>query len=326
MANPNTLVFTPGDPAGIGPDLAVALADQPMTDRVVIIADLDILTDRAIQLHRNVAFDAYDADRLDSSAIEVLHLECDHPVTAGQGDPGYADYIMGTLNRAVDGCLSGEFDALVTGPVNKEIMNRSGADFMGHTEYLADRTGADCPVMLLMSENLKVALVTTHIPISQVPDQITCQRIVSIGRILHNDLEKWFGLKSPRIGICGLNPHAGEGGKLGHEEITEIVPAIEILHLENIDATGPVPADTIFASHQVDEFDVILAMYHDQGLPVIKHGAFGSIVNITLGLPIIRTSVDHGTAYGIAGKGSANTGSLQHALSLAGTLSHKQKK
>lgn len=321
-----TLVFTPGDPAGIGPDLAVALAGQQATDRIVIVADREVLTDRANQLGRNAVFDEYGADRIDSSAVEVLHIKCDHRVTAGKGNPAFAEYITSTLNRAVDGCLSGEFDAMATGPVNKEMMNRSGTGFMGHTEYLADRTGAGCPVMMLMSENLKVALVTTHVPLSQVPAQVTSERIVAIGRILHRDLARWFGLRTPRIGICGLNPHAGEGGKLGHEETAQIIPAIEILRQENIDATGPVPADTIFAAHRLKQYDVVLAMYHDQGLPVIKHGAFGSIVNVTLGLPIIRTSVDHGTAYDIAGSGAANPGSLRHALSVASMLSDRQKK
>lgn len=321
MANPNTLVFTPGDPAGIGPDLAVALADQPSTDKIVVIADRNMLNDRASQLGRNVNFGDYSDNHFDGTAIDILHLECAPTVSAGQGNPRHANYITETLNRAVDGCLSGEFDALVTGPVNKEMMSRSGIDFMGHTEYLAKRTGADCPVMLLMSEKFKVALVTTHIPISQVPSQITCERIVNIGRTLHSDLAKWFGIEAPRIGICGLNPHAGEGGKLGHEELSEIIPAIEILRQEAINVTGPVPADTIFTTRQMELFDVVLAMYHDQGLPVIKHSAFGNIVNVTLGLPIVRTSVDHGTAYDIAGKGIADPGSLKYALSLAGKLS-----
>ena len=325
MTRLNTLAFTPGDPAGIGPDLTIALTEQPMTDRIVIIADSNLLTERANQLGRKIAFSSYNARDIDIQGVEVLNIECEHPVIAGQGDPNHTNYILKTLDRAIEGCLSGEFDAMITGPVNKEMMSRSGTSFMGHTEYLAQKTGTDHPVMLMMNESMKVALVTTHIPLSLVASHVICERIVQIGRILHSDLAKWFGLESPRIGVCGLNPHAGEGGKLGHEEITEIIPAIETLRQEDIDITGPFPADTIFAANQSGKFHVVLAMYHDQGLPVIKHSSFGQIVNVTLGLPIIRTSVDHGTAYDIAGQGVADTGSLRHAIALASTLASEKK-
>ena len=321
MTKSSTLVLTPGDPAGIGPDLAVMLSDSTKSSRLVVIADHNMLTDRARLLKYSASFGEYSRNDVNTRGFEILHMDCQFPVAAGKGDPRHSDYIINTLDRAIEGCLSGEFDALVTGPVNKEMMSRSGKKFMGHTEYLAERTGSDCPVMLLMSDQLKVALVTTHIPLSEVPSHISCERIVKVVRVLHRDLQRRFGLISPRIGICGLNPHAGEGGKLGDEEITQIIPAVEMLRGESIDVIGPLAADTVFSHHQLANFDVVLAMYHDQGLPVIKHGAFGEIVNVTLGLPIVRTSVDHGTAYDIAGRGKAKPSSLQCALALAGTLS-----
>ncbi len=252
--------------------------------------------------------------------FEILHVDCPVPVIPGRKDHRHADYIINTLNRGIAGCLNGEFNALITGPINKNLMQCGGFDFMGHTEYLASKTGAEYPVMLLMSETLRVALVTTHLPLSEVPKQITGKRIITTTRILHQFLVEKCRLKSPLIGICGLNPHAGEGGRLGHEEITEIIPAIEILIQEGIKVAGPLPADTIFTRHHLVKYDAILAMYHDQGLPVIKHGHFGATVNVTLGLPIIRTSVDHGTAYDLAGRGMADTGSLQCALMLAEQL------
>ncbi len=325
MAKPSTLALTPGDPAGIGPDLAVAVANFRTADRIVAIADVSVLARRATELGFEISFEPYCPNQFNSH-FEVLHVDCPHPVAPGYGDERHMSYLINTLDRAIDGCLSGEFDALVTGPVNKEMMQRGGFDFMGHTEYLASRTGADCPVMLLMTDSLKVALVTTHIPLSEVPEHVTRERIVTIARILHKDLARRFGLESPRIGVCGLNPHAGEGGRLGHEEMSEIMPAIEILQNEGINAAGPYPADTIFASHRLSQFDVILAMYHDQGLPVIKHRGFGDIVNVTLGLPIVRTSVDHGTAYDIAGCGIADAGSMRKALSLASQLSARCRK
>ena len=320
MKTPKVLAFTPGDPAGIGPDLAVMLADFDTADKIVIIADREVLAARAKLLGQNLSLRDYQPDVL-NAGLEILHTECTFSVTPGCGDPHHTRYVIDALDRAIDGCLSNEFDALVTGPINKEAIIRSGFDFMGHTEYLALRTGADCPVMLLTSENMKVALVTTHLPLNQVAAQVTCPKVVEIGRVLHRDLVNRFGIQSPRIGVCGLNPHAGEGGKLGNEELTQINPAIEILSQEGINVSGPHPADTLFASHRLAQLDAVLAMYHDQGLPVIKHSSFGKIVNVTLGLPIVRTSVDHGTAYDIAGRGVADSGSLHHALTLANQLS-----
>ncbi len=320
MTITRTLALTPGDPAGIGPDLVVMLANSPTADRIVVIADHSVLAERAKLLGRDASFSNYLPEEC-IPGVEIIHVDCQFPVTPGEGDHRHSDYLINTLNRAVEGCLSGEFDALVTGPVNKQKMMQGGFDFLGHTEYLAKLSGAKLPVMLLMNESLKVALVTTHVPLSEVPRYISCERIVAIVQVLHKDLAERFGLDSPRIGICGLNPHAGEGGELGKEEITDIIPAIDSLREEGINASGPYPADTIFTSHQLSKFDVVLAMYHDQGLPVIKHSAFGEIVNVTLGLPIIRTSVDHGTAYDIAGRGVADVGSLRAALELASQLS-----
>ncbi len=324
MSKPKTLALTPGDPAGIGLDLAITLDDFHIADKVVIISDRNVLTERARILGRNPSFRDYQPDQ-PAACVEVLHVECDVPVTVGEGSSQHASYVIDTLDRAVDGCLAGEFDALVTGPVNKEMISRAGFEFMGHTEYLARKTNSPYPVMLLTSEHLKVALVTTHLPLRDVSTHITSERIVAVARVLHRDLVERFGLPSPRIGICGLNPHAGEGGKLGTEEILEIKPAIEILFQEGINVSGPHPADTIFADSRPSKFDVILSMYHDQGLPVIKYGAFGEIVNVTLGLPIIRTSVDHGTAYDISGSGVADSGSLMHAIKLASQLSARAR-
>ena len=316
-----TLALTPGDPAGIGPDLTVLLSKRSTTDRIVVIADRNMLEDRSKLLQCEISFCSYDSESQPADKMEVLHFDCDSPVVPGKGDPSNARYVLNTLDRAVQGCLSQEFDAIVTGPVNKEIIARSGIPFMGHTEYLAELTGSKCPVMLLTDGELRVALVTTHIPLNQVAEAVTCERVTAVATVLHNDLRNRLDIASPRIGVCGLNPHAGEGGVLGDEEIEKIIPAIEMLQKEGINAVGPLPADTIFVQNQLEKFDVILAMYHDQGLPVVKYAGFGEVVNVTLGLPIIRTSVDHGTAYGIAGTGSAEINSLLSAVEMARELS-----
>ena len=315
-----TLALTPGDPAGIGPDLTVLLSKRSTTDRIVVIADRIMLEERSKKLQCETSFCSYNSESQPIDKIEVLHFDCDSPVVPGKGDPSNARYVLNTLDRAVQGCLSREFDAMVTGPVNKEIIARSGIPFVGHTEYLAELTGSKCPVMLLTDGELRVALVTTHIPLNQVAEAITRERVTAVATVLHNDLRSRLDIASPRIGVCGLNPHAGEGGVLGVEEIEKIIPAIEMLQKEGINAVGPLPADTIFVQNQLEKFDVILAMYHDQGLPVVKYAGFGEVVNVTLGLPIIRTSVDHGTAYGIAGTGSAEINSLLSAVEMAREL------
>ena len=315
-----TLALTPGDPAGIGPDLAVLLSKRSTTDRIVVIADRNMLEDRSKLLQCEISFCSYDSESQPADKMEVLHFDCDSPVVPGKGDPSNARYVLNTLDRAVQGCLSREFDAMVTGPVNKEIIARSGIPFVGHTEYLAELTGSKCPVMLLTDGKLRVALVTTHIPLNQVAEAITRERVTAVTTVLHNDLRSRLDIASPRIGVCGLNPHAGEGGVLGDEEIEKIIPAIEMLQKEGVNAVGPLPADTIFVQNQLEKFDVILAMYHDQGLPVVKYAGFGEVVNVTLGLPIVRTSVDHGTAYDIAGTGCADINSLLSAVELAREL------
>ena len=316
-----TLALTPGDPAGIGPDLVVLLSKRSTTDRIVVIADRNMLEDRSKLLQCEISFCSYDSESQPADKMEVLHFDCSSPVVPGKGDPSNARYVLNTLDRAVQGCLGQEFDAMVTGPVNKEIIARSGIPFVGHTEYLAELTGSKCPVMLLTDGELRVALVTTHIPLNQVAEAITRDRITAVASVLHNDIRSRLDIASPRIGVCGLNPHAGEGGVLGDEEIEKIIPAIEMLQKEGINAVGPLPADTIFVQNQLEKFDVILAMYHDQGLPVVKYAGFGEVVNVTLGLPIVRTSVDHGTAYGIAGTGSAEINSLLSAVDMARELS-----
>ena len=316
-----TLALTPGDPAGIGPDLAVLLSKRSTTDRIVVIADRNMLEERSKKLQCEISFCSYDSESQPTDKIEVLHFDCDSPVVPGKGDPSNARYVLNTLDRAVQGCLSREFDAMVTGPVNKEIIARSGIPFVGHTEYLAELTGSKCPVMLLTDGELRVALVTTHIPLNQVAEAITRERVTAVATVLHNDLRSRLDIASPRIGVCGLNPHAGEGGVLGDEEIEKIIPAIEMLQKEGVNAVGPLPADTIFVQNQLEKFDVILAMYHDQGLPVVKYAGFGEVVNVTLGLPIVRTSVDHGTAYDIAGTGCADINSLLSAVEMARELS-----
>jgi 4-hydroxythreonine-4-phosphate dehydrogenase len=252
--------------------------------------------------------------------FRIEHIPLAVPVTAGTLDPRNARHVLALLDRALQGCRSGEFAAMVTAPVQKSVINEAGIAFTGHTEYLAAACGVARPVMLLAAGTLRVALATTHLPLHAVGAAITPQLLDEVLTILQHDLVARFGLPRPRIGVCGLNPHAGEGGHLGHEEIEVIAPAIERARARGIDASGPWPADTIFTPRQLQRFDVVLAMFHDQGLPVLKHAGFGDAVNVTLGLPIIRTSVDHGTALDLAGSGQADAGSLVAAMALATQL------
>jgi len=249
--------------------------------------------------------------------LAVLHLPLAAPCVAGQLDARNAHQVLRLIERAVDGCLSGEFAAMVTAPVQKSVINEAGVAFSGHTEYIAERCGAPLPVMMLTAGSLRVALATTHLPLRAVPDAITLAGLLTVLRILARDLQQYFGIARPRIAVCGLNPHAGEGGHLGREEQLVIEPALRALRAEGLDVHGPLPADTLFVPRNVAGFDAVLAMYHDQGLPVLKHAGFGAAVNVTLGLPIVRTSVDHGTALDLAGTGRAESGSLQAALALA---------
>jgi len=315
------VALTAGEPAGIGPDLCVALAGRPQAAQLVVIADPDLLAERARALGVDLRLTPFDpaepARRSAAGELQVAAVPLRASARAGRLDPANAPYVLQTLDRAVDGCRDGTFDALVTGPVHKGVINDAGIPFSGHTEYLAARTGARQPVMMLAAPGLRVALVTTHVPLAQVSAQVTPERLERVIRVLVADLRQRFGLPRPRILVCGLNPHAGEGGHLGREEIEVIEPVLERLRGDGADLLGPLPADTLFTPRYLAHADAVLAMYHDQGLPVLKHMGFGQAVNITLGLPIVRTSVDHGTALDLAGTGRAEAGSLAAAVTSA---------
>ncbi len=315
------LAITAGEPAGIGPDLCLMLAQHPSPCERVIIADPQLLRDRAQQLGLPVELLPFDPDALPvaqaAGQLHVLPVTLGTACTPGQLDAGNSAYVLETLRLAGEGALSGLFDAIVTAPVHKGIINEAGVPFSGHTEFFAEQTATDQVVMMLACPGLRVALATTHLPLRQVADAITGPLIERVVRILHSDLVNKFGLSAPRILVCGLNPHAGEDGHLGREELDIIIPALERLRNEGIELVGPLPADTLFTPKHLDQADAVLAMYHDQGLPVLKHKGFGNAVNITLGMPIIRTSVDHGTALDLAGTGQANPGSLQVAIDTA---------
>jgi 4-hydroxythreonine-4-phosphate dehydrogenase len=314
------IVFTPGEPAGIGPDLCVQLAQRELDMDLVVVADPQLLANRAQLLGLPLQIQPFDPTAPISAGhagtIQLLPTTLKTASTPGQLDPDNAEYVLECLRLATKGCMDGDFHALVTGPVHKGIINDAGLPFTGHTEFLADITHGT-PVMMLATEGLRVALATTHLPLAEISRAITQELLERIIRILHTDLQTRFGIDSPKILVCGLNPHAGEGGHLGTEEIEVITPVLERLQLEGMRLTGPLPADTLFTPHYLEQADAVLAMYHDQGLPVLKHLGFGRAVNITLGLPIIRTSVDHGTALDLAGTGNANQGSLNVALDTA---------
>ncbi|MCG5525763.1 4-hydroxythreonine-4-phosphate dehydrogenase PdxA [Ectothiorhodospira haloalkaliphila] len=321
------IAITPGEPAGIGPDLVAMLSREPCSAQRVVLGDPQVLLDRAKQLGVRltlVPLDPHQPPQADVAGQLHLWKGCTvaEPVTPGTLNPANARYVLDTLTQAADGCVEGVFDALVTGPVHKGVINEAGIPFTGHTEFLAERCRAPMPVMMLTAGALRVALVTTHLPLSRVAEAITPERLETVLRVLHADLRDKFGLEMPRILVCGLNPHAGEGGHLGDEEIRVITPVLERLRGEGMDLTGPLPADTLFTDRHLRHADAVLAMYHDQGLPVLKHAGFGGAVNITLGLPIIRTSVDHGTALELAGTGRAEGGSLHEALTTALQMAH----
>ncbi len=315
------IVVTSGEPAGVGPDACVTLAQSDWEADLVVAADSDLLLSTADALGLPLQLEAYDASKTSAAhragVLKVMHIPLGTTVRAGHPDPGNAAYVIEMLDRACDGCTNGEFAAMVTAPVQKSTIMDAGYAFSGHTEYLAARTRAALPVMLLLNDRLRVALVTTHLPLAEVPQAITRERLRATLRIVSMDLERHFALSAPRIAVLGLNPHAGESGHLGREEIEVIAPVIEELKREGLNLTGPVPADTAFTQRFLAGTDAIVAMYHDQGLPVIKHVGFGNAVNMTLGLPILRTSVDHGTALSLARTGTADTGSLRAALTLA---------
>lgn len=311
------IAYTLGEPAGIGVDIIIQLAQQQVLDDLVCIGDRRLLISRAAQL--SLPINLVDADQAVSNKaqLRVLHIPVQDIELAGKPSVNNVTGVLAMLNAAIDGCLASQFAAMVTGPLHKGIINDAGVPFSGHTEYLAERTGAELPVMLLASQTLRVALVTTHLPIKDVSQAITKERIQQICRIVDRDLRQKYAIDKPRQLVCGLNPHAGEGGHLGMEEIEIIEPALTELRAEGLDVVGPLPADTLFTPKYLSGADVVIAMYHDQGLPVLKAQSFGEAANITLGLPIIRTSVDHGTAFDLAGSGQADIGSLQTAIKVA---------
>jgi 4-hydroxythreonine-4-phosphate dehydrogenase len=315
------LVVTPGEPAGVGPDLVLALAQQAWPVELVVCADPALLLERAQILGLNIELREHQPDAAPqpqaAGTLTVLPVKTAVPVTAGQLNVANAGYVVETLARACDGAINGEFAALVTGPVQKSIINDAGIPFIGHTEFFADRSHCDRVVMMLATEELRVALATTHLPLLDVPAAITRQSLHEVITILHHDLQTKFGITDPQIYVCGLNPHAGEGGHMGHEEIDTIIPALNELREKGMSLIGPLPADTLFQPKYLQHADAVLSMYHDQGLPVLKYQGFGRAVNITLGLPFIRTSVDHGTALELAATGIADAGSFKTAINLA---------
>lgn len=318
------IAITSGEPAGVGPELLSVLTKQSWPARLVLLGDRSLLSARASSF--SVAVDWPDYTPLTASPISVLHLPVTVPSIPGQLQKDNVSYVLNMLNRAVDGAMSGEFAAIVTGPIHKGIINDAFSDsyFSGHTEYLAQRTGAGRVVMLMLGAGIRLALATTHLPLRDVPNAITSDLLVSTLLILKHDLHTYFGIERPKILVAGLNPHAGEGGHIGREEIEVIIPALNQLRDQGMILMGPLSADTLFSPEYLEQSDVILAMYHDQGLPVFKRVSFSEGVNMTLGLPIIRTSVDHGTALDLAGTGRADAGSLFAATRLAIELAGKK--
>ena len=318
------IAITCGEPAGIGPDIISCINPQDYDARLVVIGDRSLLEARAEALNSSIDFVDYSPGLEITKGIEVIHQPLACPVIPGQLDKANAGFVLKTLDRACEGCLKGEFDAMVTAPVHKEIINRAGVAFSGHTEYLAALCNAQ-PLMLLIADQLRVALVTTHLPLREVADAISAELLSTIINILNRDLPIRFGLENPHIKVCGLNPHAGENGYLGSEEIDIIIPAMQALKAAGVNLSGPYPADTLFTHNGLADADAVVAMYHDQGLPVLKHVGFHNAVNTTLGLPIIRSSVDHGTALDLAGTSRANPGSLFAAIASAIFQSSCQK-
>jgi 4-hydroxythreonine-4-phosphate dehydrogenase len=315
------VVITPGEPAGIGPDLVVQLAQRSWPVELVVCADATLLQDRAALLGLPLTLLPYVEGQQpvpqQAGTLTLLSVPLRTPVVPGQLSTENGHYVVETLARACDGCVNGEFAALITGPVHKGVINDAGIPFTGHTEFFEERSHSPKVVMMLATEEMRVALVTTHLPIKAIPDAITPELLREIIGILHHDLQTKFGIPHPHVLVCGLNPHAGEGGHMGTEEIDTIIPVLNEMREKGMNLSGPLPADTLFQPKYLDNADAVLAMYHDQGLPVLKYQGFGRGVNITLGLPFIRTSVDHGTALDLAGQGKADVGSFITALNLA---------
>ncbi len=323
------IAVTSGEPAGIGPDICLRLAEKDTGAHPLVLCDRDLLAERARQLNLHVALRDFVPGRAYlPGVLDVLHRPLVAPCTPGELDPANAPYVLGLLNAALGGCQHGEFDAMVTAPLHKGVINEAGVPFTGHTEYLADKTQTPKVVMMLAGETdkgpLRVALVTTHLPLSRVAEAITPATLTEVIRILHRDLRNKYGLPNPRILVTGLNPHAGEGGHLGREELDIIAPTLATLRQEGINLLGPLPADTLFTPPVLSQGDAVLAMYHDQGLAPLKYATFGKGINVTLGLPIIRTSVDHGTALDLAGTGRADPGSLFEAVREAARMAARK--
>lgn len=315
------LLVTSGEPAGIGPDLCLALAQSTLP--IVVLCDKDLLSARALQLGQSLILEDYYPGKTPTNLanhLTVLSIPCPSEVIPGVLNPQNASYVLSMLSLAAKACMQGEFSAVITAPVHKAVINEAGFAFTGHTEFFADYCKVETVVMMLVCHAMKVALITTHLPLSCVADAVTETLIIDVITQLHLALQQDFGINHPRIYVAGLNPHAGESGYLGREEIEIISPALKILKKQGIDVQGPMPADTMFTPQNAEQCDAFVAMYHDQGLPVLKYAGFGHAVNVTLGLPIIRTSVDHGTALELAGTGLAESGSLLAAVDLAASI------
>ncbi|HXE38137.1 MAG TPA: 4-hydroxythreonine-4-phosphate dehydrogenase PdxA [Azonexus sp.] len=326
---PPIIAVTSGEPAGIGPELCLHLAAHAGAARTVVLGDRQLLAARAAALGMTVGLRDYaPGNAVEPGVLDVLHIPLAEPAVAGQLNAANGAYVLALLDRALAGCRSGEFAAMATAPVHKGVINEGGVHFTGHTEYLAEKTATPLVVMMLAGNTergpLRVALVTTHLPLKDVPAAITVDVLEKTLRILHADLQKKYGLASPCILVAGLNPHAGEGGYLGREEIEVISPVLEKLRAEGMRLSGPHPADTMFTPPVLAQGDAVLAMYHDQGLTALKYATFGHGINVTLGLPIIRTSVDHGTALELAGSGRADPGSLFEAVAEAARMAVQQ--
>lgn len=316
------ILITPGEPAGIGPDVCVQLAQELSAANSIIIADPDLLRQRAKQLGLVIRLNEdIESEQPEVNELKIIPIYTRAPVIAGQLNPENAAYVLETLQVAAQCCLLKKAQAIVTGPVHKGVINQAGVPFKGHTEFFADWCGVKQTVMLFVADQLKVALATTHLPLKDVSQAVTRELLSSVLLILHNELQQKFHLTKPKILVAGLNPHAGEGGYLGREEIDTMIPVLNELRAQGLWLEGPLPADTIFTPKYLQTADAILTMYHDQGLPLVKYASFGHAINVTLGLPFVRTSVDHGTALDIAGSGNADAGSMLAALRLAVELS-----
>lgn len=330
MTQVKNIAITPGEPAGIGPDILIQIAQQDHSHQLVAVCDPELLKQRAKQLKLPLNLTTWRPDQPAKASraghLSVYPTPMAEPAISGSPNTVNAPYVLQALRMATQGCLVGEFSALVTGPINKAIINEAGIHFSGHTEFLEDFTQSKKVVMMLATEGLKVALATTHLPLKDVPSAITKASLTQVIQVLHHDLKQDFGIQSPNILVAGLNPHAGEDGHMGTEEIETITPVLNELRSEGIKLIGPLPADTLFTPKCLDSADAVLAMYHDQGLPVLKYKGFGCAANITLGLPIIRTSVDHGTAFDLAGTSKANPNSLLTAIRYAEHMTEARDK